>query len=122
MKKRVHKSRRLSIRIEEQELLRLKKLALSRGMTMTDIIVHRLHNLPVPDYTHEKELFGLIQGLTREMNHIGNNINQVTTNLHILRKTNRHPGQEIMQFNKLFLTYLEKREDLKVCLDKLIYR
>ena len=122
MKKRIHKSRRLSIRIEEQELLRVKKLALSRGMTMTDIIMHRLNNLPVPDYTHEKELFGLIEGLTREMNHIGNNINQVTTNLHILRRTNRHPGQEIMQFNKLFQTYLEKRDDLKACLDKLLYR
>jgi hypothetical protein len=89
---------------------------------MTDIIMHRLNNLPVPDYTHEKELFGLIEGLTREMNHIGNNINQVTTNLHILRRTNRHPGQEIMQFNKLFQTYLEKRDDLKACLDKLLYR
>jgi len=122
VKKRIHKSRRLSIRIEEQELLRVKKLALSRGMTMTDIIMHRLNNLPVPDYTHEKELFGLIEGLTREMNHIGNNINQVTTNLHILRRTNRHPGQEIMQFNKLFQTYLEKRDDLKACLDKLLYR
>jgi|GWRWMinimDraft_15_1066023.scaffolds.fasta_scaffold19582_2 hypothetical protein len=122
MKKREARSRRLSIRIEEQQLLRLKQLALTRGMTMTDIIHYRLHNLPIPDYTHERALFGHIQALTREINHIGNNINQVTTNLHILRKNRQYPGREIMQFNSLFQTYLDKRDELKASIDKLIYR
>ena len=122
MKKREGKTRRLSIRLEEQEFLRLKKLGLNRGMTMTDIIHHRLRNLPIPDYTHERELFSHIQALTREMNHIGNNINQVTTNLHILRKNRQYPGQEMIRFNSLFQAYLEKRDDLKACLDKLLYR
>lgn len=122
MRKRERKSRRLSIRMEEQEFLRLKKLGASRGMTMTDIIHYRLQNLPIPDYTHERELFSHIQALTREMNHIGNNINQVTANLHILRNNHQYPGNEILRFNSLFQAYLEKRDALKACFDKLLYR
>lgn len=122
MRKRERKSRRLCIRMEEHEFLRLKKLGVSRGMTMTDIIHYRLQNLPIPDYTHEQELFSHIQALTREMNHIGNNINQVTTNLHVLRNNRQYSGKEILQFNSLFQAYLEKRDALKACLDKLLYR
>jgi hypothetical protein len=122
MKKNGAKSRRLSIRLEEQELFRLKKIASARGMTMTDFVIHRLHNLPIPDYTHERELFAHIQALTSEINHIGNNINQVTASLHVIRKTHRHPGHEFVQFNRLFQAYLDKRDDLKDCLDKLLYR
>ena len=69
---------------------------------MTDVVIHRLHSLPISDYTHERKLFAHIQVLTRVINHISNNINQVTASLHVIRKTHRHPGHEFIQFNRLF--------------------
>ncbi len=112
----------LHIRIEASELDKLRRLSKQRGVTMTEIIISRLRNLPIPDYAHQRELYEVLRALTWEMNHIGNNINQVTVNLHIMRKNRQPPGTEQEAFNRLMASYLLKLEEVRASIDKLTIR
>jgi hypothetical protein len=112
----------LHIRIETSELDRLRRLSKQRGVTMTEIIISRLRNLPIPDYAQQRELYEALRALTWEMNHIGNNINQVTVNLHIMRKNRQPPGTEQEAFNRLLSSYLVKLEEVRASIDKLTIR
>ncbi len=86
---------------------------------MTEVVLMRLRNAPIPDYAFHQELYALLQDTTREINHIGNNINQVTVNLHILRKRQQSPIVELDHFNRLYESYLKLLEQLSIRLDKL---
>ncbi len=112
----------LHIRIEASELEKLRRLSKQRGVTMTEIIISRLRNLPIPDYAHQRELYEVLRSLTWEMNHIGNNINQVTVNLHIMRKNRQPPGTQQEAFNRLLASYLLKLEEVRASIDKLTIR
>jgi hypothetical protein len=86
---------------------------------MTEVVLMRLRNAPIPDYAFHQVLYTLLQDTTREINHIGNNINQVTVNLHILRKRQQSPIVELDHFNRLYESYLKLLEQLSIRLDKM---
>lgn len=119
LKKHQPKKCHLHIRLSAEELGELRLIANRNRISMTEVVLMRLRNVPVPDYAFRQELYTLLQAATLEINHIGNNINQVTVNLHILRKRQQSPIVELDHFNRLFESYLQLLEQLSIRLDKM---
>ena len=120
MKKHRPKNTQMHIRLSIEEMERLRKHARRKGQTMTQVVLHRLKNDPVPDMRWQRQLHNLLRDLAREVNHVGNNINQVTMHLHILRRRRGENSVPVMEeFNRLFKTYLESIESLGRRLDEI---
>jgi antitoxin component of RelBE/YafQ-DinJ toxin-antitoxin module len=113
------KEERIDIRVSKEKKADIHKLAEKYGMTITELILARLDNLPVKDYTKENEILPVINALTQELGFIGNNINQVTVAIHQINNLNRTHQGELHEFNKLMKQYLEKRNELSEKLQKL---
>jgi ABC-type transporter Mla subunit MlaD len=60
--------------------------------------------------------------ITRELQHIGHNINQVTTAIHRANKQSHPIDTLLAQFNVLLRSYLEAREKLKETIEKYVYQ
>jgi hypothetical protein len=120
LKKHRPSDTQMHIRLPTHELDRLRTLARKKGLTMTGIVLLRLKNAPVPDLHRQRELTTLLEDVTREINHIGNNINQATMHLHILRRRRDESQVPVFEeFNRLFRTYLETIEALGRRLDEI---
>jgi hypothetical protein len=120
MKKHLPKNSRLDIRLPSEDLDRLRKHARRKGQTMTQFVLHRLRNEPVPDLRWQRQLHAVLRDVAREINHVGNNINQVTMHLHILRRRRGETPVPVMEeFNRLFRTYMESIESLCRRLDEI---
>jgi hypothetical protein len=110
----------MHIRLSTEELERLRRHAQRKGQTMTQFVLHRLKNEPVPDLRWQQQLHAVLRDVAREINHVGNNINQVTMHLHILRKRRvESPVPVLEEFNRLFRIYQESIESLGRRLDEI---
>ena len=111
-------TRHCIFRMPHDELEKVRRTARAHGITLTELIRLRLRDLPLPDRTVEQERFTSIHALTREMQHIGHNINQVTAAIHRANKMNLPIGGEIQRFSVLLESYLTSRESLRSLLEK----
>jgi hypothetical protein len=96
MKKHQPSDSQLKIRLSSHELERFKSLAKKRGLSLTELVQLRIRNKPLPDRNWEKELQSMMSEFVTAVNRIGNNIEQVKLNLHILRGRREapHPAME----------------------------
>ena len=110
----------MHIRLSTEELERLRRHARRKGQTMTQFVLHRLRNEPVPDLRWQRQLNAVLRDVAREINHVGNNINQVTMHLHILRRRRGETPVPVMEeFNRLFRSYQESIQSLGRRLDEI---
>jgi hypothetical protein len=106
------KDDRLYIRIPKQKKKELLQLAKERKVSVTQIMLAALDNIPLKDYAHEKQFLPQLLELTRELHHIGNNINQATVAIHLIKNGHQLPTSELEDFNILMKRYMHSRDVL----------
>jgi ribosomal 50S subunit-associated protein YjgA (DUF615 family) len=107
-----------SFRIPGPELERARRVARAHGLSLTELIRLRLRDLPVPDRTEQQRRFEAIHALTREMQYIGHNINQVTVAIHRANRRGQSFGAALERFEGLLQAYLDTRERLRILLEQ----
>lgn len=95
--------------------------AVELGMSLSELIHSLLKNIKLPDRQNEKQLFEALSQLTREINAIGNNINQVTVAIHQIKNSQKMQLDEFEQFNFLLQQYLLKRDELRDVIYKAMF-
>lgn len=102
-----NKTSSILVRIEPSSKKTYQLIAKQKGMTLSELIIARLRELPV-DSIYDKELKTQLLLLKREMNAIGININQVTHALNIAKNHWLSADIELRLFNELLNIYNEK--------------
>jgi antitoxin component of RelBE/YafQ-DinJ toxin-antitoxin module len=113
---------RLDIRVTPDKKQEIKEIAKKLGLTMTELILTRLNDLPLKDYNKENEFLKVANELTQELGYIGNNINQVTIAIHQMKNSQKINQGEIIEFNKLMGLYNTKRNELSEKLSKIFFK
>ena len=85
------KSGRLEIRIAKSDKERLEKMATLFGISMAEIITNLIKDIPITDRKMNREKFQAVHSLCKEINYIGNNINQITIALRQIRTDKKIP-------------------------------
>ena len=110
-------------RCSPAEKRRYQQMAKEKGIDLTKLIKLRLDgDQPIKDYTLEKQFFGQLHELTKEMGHIGNNINQVTMVLHQINNSQKIEEGEYRELAELLKQYMESRDKLSHELQKAFFR
>lgn len=99
------------VRIDPLAKKDCQELAKEMGLTLSELIILRLQNLPI-DNKYDKDLKTQLLLLKREMNAIGVNINQVTHAIHIERLLQSGAGKELAAFNDLLRVYNERISEM----------
>lgn len=97
--------KRVEIRITEAQKKQLKQAAADNGMTMTELILLRIKDLPVPDRHYQDTLFQKLGDAAREINAIGNNLNQAVVALHLIKNGHKIDAGDFERFLQLQETY-----------------
>jgi hypothetical protein len=118
---KAQKTSRIYFRVSSDKKAEIKKVAGKAGLSVTDLILARLENLPIKDYQKENQLLSKLNELTQELGFIGNNINQVTVAIHQIKNSQRMENGEFQEFNKLMEQYLTKRNELSESLQKIFF-
>jgi hypothetical protein len=121
MDRKANKTKRLYIRISEDDKNYFESLAKRRCITITELFLSAAKNVTVKDYRQEEERSRILQTLSKEINCVGHNINQATIVLHQLRITASSDSGELKRFNDLQTTYQCLMEDYKQIIQKLLY-
>ncbi len=108
----------IKFRIKGKEKTALQTEAKAKGISLTELLKAKLYGQPVPDRKYDKNLFESIDKLTREMNSIGNNINQSTIALHQINNSQKMEAGDFRQFNELLKQYIGTRDELRLLLSK----
>jgi len=96
----------------------LQAEAKAKGISLTELLKARLYAQRIPDRVYDKGIFASIDQLTREMNSIGNNINQSTIAIHQIKNSQKMEAGDFKQFNALLQQYIATREELRDLLSK----
>ncbi len=104
------------IKGKEKELLQAE--AKGKGISLTELLKARLYGRPPRDRVYDRNLFASIDQLTREMNSIGNNINQSTIAIHQIKNSQKMEAGDFRQFNALLQQYIGSRDQLRDLLSK----
>ena len=105
-------------RIKGKEKVALQAEAKGKGISLTELLKARVNGRRAPDRVYDKNIFESIDKLTREMNSIGNNINQSTIAIHQIKNSQKMEAGDFKQFNMLLQQYIASREDLRELLSK----
>ena len=116
------KDGRFYVRMETDELDRLRRIARSRGLSLTELLRYRLRDQTLPDRSLEREILASLDPIIRELQYIGHNINQATAALHRANLRRLPIGPELDRFNRLLDTYLSTRDTLRASLGQLLDR
>ena len=114
------KDGRFYVRMEKSEIERLRRVAQRRGLTMTELVRCRLRNQDPPDRAFQRAAWEALEPITRELQHIGHNLNQATAAVHRANLRMLPIGPELERFNRLLEAYLGTREALRVSLGKIL--
>jgi hypothetical protein len=115
------KNTQINIRISEEDKATFRKMAEEKSTSITELILSGLKGLPVRDYTHEKQFLQYLFNLTKELNYLGNNINQVTIAIHQINNGHKIPANEFAAFNALLRQYLESRDILSKQISEIFF-
>lgn len=119
--KEAGKSQRLDFRLSKSQKEELKKQADELGLTMTEVIEHRIGNIPLIDNRTKKEKFAAIHALCKEINYIGKNINQITIALRQINANKKIEDGDFMMLVQELKKYNEKRNELSELLGKNLF-
>ena len=108
----------IKFRIKGKEKSALQAEAKGKGISLTELLKARLYGRPAKDRVYDKAIFESIDRLTREMNSIGNNINQSTIAIHQINNSQKMELGDFKQFNELLQQYIASRDQLRELLSK----
>ena len=108
----------IKFRIKGKEKVALQAEAKGKGISLTELLKGRVYGRPVRDRVYDKGIFESIDKLTREMNSIGNNINQSTIAIHQIKNSQKMEAGDFRQFNELLQQYIASRDHLRELLSK----
>ncbi len=108
----------IKFRIKGKEKAALQVEAKGKGISLTELLKARLYGRPARDRVYDKGIFESIDKLTREMNSIGNNINQSTIAIHQIKNSQKMEAGDFRQFNELLKQYISTRDQLRELLSK----
>lgn len=115
----INRSEQLHIRLKPEEKKKLKLLAKERGLSLSDYILRSA----IQEYqlkSIDPKKYAIMQGITTEMGKIGNNINQATHAIHIMRLDMRLGHEPVKVFNQLLKEYKEIQNNLSYQLEEFI--
>lgn len=111
----------IKFRVSKDEKKQFADKAKQMGISLSELALTRIRNMTVPNREYSQHLYAYISALTKEMNHIGSNINQVTIAIHQINKSQKIEMGDFNTFNILLKNYLMKRDELKETLDKILF-
>ena len=115
------RSEHLHIRLNKTRKDELKKQAKNLGLTMTEIVEHKIGNIPLVDKIIKKEQFAAIYALCKEINYIGKNINQLTIAIRQIKSDRKIEDGEFTMLVRELEKYNEKRNDISDLLGKNLF-
>jgi hypothetical protein len=115
-----NKNTLLVVRMKAADKAALKALVKKRDITLSSLVLTCLANKQVPDHYARLQVLSGIDLLTREMNAIGNNINQATIAIHLIKNGNKIPDGEYQQFTNAVTEYQLKEREIKKLLQKIV--
>jgi Bacterial mobilisation protein (MobC) len=112
----MQKDKKLWIRLSAREKEKIKKIAKENGLSMTELVLLRCSGQIVVNKFDYNRYKASIHEVSREINAIGNNINQVTHAIHICNRKDITLHHELMRFNELMVIYQESHAQLRILL------
>ena len=110
----------LIVRMKNTDKAGLKTLAKQRGLTLSKLVLSCLANKSVPDFISRLKLLDGIAGLVKEINAIGNNINQATIAIHQIKHGRKNEAGEYRQLIESIEKYRVQELEIKMLLNKLM--
>ncbi len=120
MKKR-KRSQHLHLRLSQTKKSELRKQATDLGLTMTEIVEHKIGNIPIQDKQIKREQFAAIYALCKEINYIGKNINQLTIAIRQIRSDKKIEDGEFSMLVEELKKYNAKRNEISELLGKNLF-
>jgi len=117
----IKKSGRLEIRITEANKKRIEEKASSFGISMAEIVTNLINDIPITDRKIKDERFHAVYCLCKEINYIGNNINQITIALRQIRADKKIPDGEYEMIEEQLKKYNEKRNEISELLTRNLF-
>lgn len=111
-KKSEKKSERMEIRLNPQNKKILESIAKKFSVPKSEVITSFIENQPLVDMNEKKERFAAINSLSKEINYIGKNINQITIALRQIRSDNKIEDGEFRLIAEQLLRYNESRDKI----------
>jgi hypothetical protein len=115
------RSQRLHVRLSQIKKGELRKQATDLGLTMTEIVEHKIGNIPIVDNRIKREQFAAIYALCKEINYIGKNINQLTIAIRQIRSDKKIEEFEFSMLVQELAKYNEKRNEISELLGKNLF-
>jgi hypothetical protein len=120
-KRLIKKSGRLEIRITEANKLSIEEKARSFGISMAEIVTNLINDIPITDRKIKDERFHAVYCLCKEINYIGNNINQITIALRQIRADKKISDGEYEMIEEQLKKYNEKRNEISELLNRNLF-
>ena len=117
----IKKSGRLEIRITEANKKRIEEKASSFGISMAEIVTNLINDIPITDRKIKDERFHAVYCLCKEINYIGNNINQITIALRQIRADKKILDGEYEMIEEQLKKYNEKRNEISELLTRNLF-
>ena len=117
----IKKSGRLEIRITEANKKRIEEKASSFGISMAEIVTNLIEDIPLTDRKIKDERFHAVYCLCKEINYIGNNINQITVALRQIRADKKISDGEYEMIEEQLKKYNEKRNEISELLTRNLF-
>lgn len=114
------KSRKVDLRLTENEYESLLALEKSLGISKTEIIRLRVLKENSVLLLNAKELIVRLDALGSELGRSGNNINQLARYANVMNKRGSLSGQVAERFNVLLAGYIKSQLSLEVTMRKII--
>ena len=112
------KDRTLVVRLGDSDKKMIRRLADEVGLTMTELVLAKCKGGAIRNKTEYNRYRASIHLLTREINAIGNNINQAVHAMHANNINGVPNDGELKKFNGLIEAYLHAHEELRGLLKK----
>jgi hypothetical protein len=110
----------LVVRMKNTDKADLKRLAKQRGITISKLVLSSLANKSVPDFSSRLKILEGIGVLVKEINAIGNNINQATIAIHQIKHGRKNEAGEYSQLVECIEKYRVQELEIKKLLNKLM--
>jgi hypothetical protein len=120
-KRLIKKSGRLEIRITEANKKCIEEKARSFGISMAEIVTNLIEDIPLTDRKIKDEKFHAVHCLCKEINYIGNNINQITIALRQIRADKKISDGEYEMIEEQLKKYNEKRNEISELLTRNLF-